>query len=41
MTIMMGQEFDKIMENMPAVDINTAVARQHVGEIERGIRFFK
>ena len=30
-TILMDQEFDKAIENIPAVDINTVAAREHVG----------
>ena len=29
--ILMDQEFDKAIENIPAVDINTVAAREHVG----------
>jgi len=36
-TILIDQEFDKIVEKMPAVEINTTVAREHISKIERGI----
>ena len=32
-TIFMDQEFDKIVENMPDVDINNMAAMEHVGGI--------
>ena len=42
-TIMMDMEFKKVkdQEGMELVDINTTVAYQHVGEIERGIWYLK
>ena len=35
----MDQEFDKVMEKMPEIEVNTAADWEHAGEIERGIRF--
>ena len=42
-TIMMDMEFEKVkeQEGMELVDVNTTAAREHVGEIERGIRYLK
>ena len=42
-TIMMDMEFEKIkeQEGMEVVDVNTTAAREHVGEIEHGIRYLK
>ena len=42
-TIMMDTGFEKIRDQpgMRLVNINTAAAREHVAEIERGIRFIK
>ena len=37
----MDQEFDKVVENMPEIKVNTAAAQERVGEIKRGIRFIK
>ena len=37
-TILMDQEFDKVKDKMPLLELNTTAAREHVGEIERGIR---
>ena len=37
----MDMEFEKIKENFTAVEVNTTAAREHVGEIERAIRFKK
>ena len=37
----MDQEFDKIVENMPDVDINNMAAMEHVGGIQHAIRFVK
>ena len=39
--ILMDQEFDKVVDELPMVEINTSAAREHVGEIERGIRTIK
>ena len=40
-TIMMDMEFEKVkdQEGMELVDVNTSAAREHVDEIERGIRY--
>ena len=38
---MMDMEFEKVKEKMTIVEINTTAAREHVAEIERGIRFLK
>ena len=42
-TIMMDMEFEKVkdQEGMELVDVNTTAAREHLGEIERGIRYLK
>ena len=40
-TVLMDQEFDKVAERMPMIEVNTTAAREHVGEIERGIRLIK
>ena len=42
-TIMTDIEFEKDKDNegMELVDVNTTAAREHVGEIERGIRYLK
>jgi len=37
----MDQEFDKVKDKMPSLEVNTTAAREHVGEIERGIRLVK
>ena len=36
-------EFEKVkdQQGMELVDVNTTAAREHVGEIERGIRYLK
>ena len=40
---MMDMEFEKVkeQEGMELVDVNTTAAREHVGKIERGIRYRK
>ena len=38
---LMDQEFDKIVDELPKLEINTTPAREHVGEIERDIRTVK
>ena len=40
---MVDMEFRKVkdQEGMELVDVNTTAAREHVGEIERGIRYPK
>ena len=35
----MDQEFDKVVEKMPEIEVNTAASREHVREIERVICF--
>ena len=40
-TIMMDMEFEKVKDQLGMVEVNTTAAREHVGEIERGIRFVK
>ena len=39
--ILMDMEFEKVKSEMDSVEINTTAAREHVGEIERGIRTLK
>ena len=39
--VIMEQEFDKIFDEVPKLEINTTAARKHVGEIERAIRTVK
>ena len=39
--IIMDQEFDKVEYEVRSVEINTAGAREHVGEIELMIRVIK
>ena len=39
--IIMDQEFDKVEDEVRSVKINTAAAREHVGEIELMIRVIK
>ena len=40
-TMMMDMEFEKLVDFLPTVAINTTAAREHVGEIERKIRVIK
>ena len=40
-TVIMDQEFDKIVDEAPKIEINTTAEREHVGEIERAIRTMK
>ena len=40
-TILMDQEFDKVTNLLPNVEVNTAVAREHISEIERMHRTIK
>ena len=40
-TIMMDMEFEKVRDLLPMTEVNTTAAREHVGEIERGIRLLK
>ena len=39
--VLMDQDFDKIVDDVPKLKINTTAAREHVGEIERTIRTVK
>ena len=39
--ILMDMEFEKIKDDMGLVDVNTTAAREHVDEIEQGIRLLK
>ena len=39
--MMMDMEFEKLVDLLPSVAINTTAAREHVGEIERKIRVIK
>ena len=39
--MLMDQEFEKIKDVMPLVEVNTTAAREHVPEIERRIRTIK
>ena len=34
----MDQEFDKVVNEVELVEVNTTAAQEHVGEIERCIR---
>jgi hypothetical protein len=40
-TMMMDMEFEKLVDLLPTVAINTTAAQEHVGEIERKIRVIK
>ena len=40
-TMMMDMEFEKLVDLLPSVAINTTAAQEHVGEIERKIRVIK
>ena len=40
-TIMMDMEFEKVRDLLPMTEVNTTAAREHVEEIERGIRLLK
>ena len=40
-TMMMDMEFEKLVDLLPDVTINTTAARKHVGEIERKIQVIK
>ena len=37
----MDQEFEKIKDRIPTLEVNTMAVREHVGEIERSIRLVK
>ena len=39
--VLMDHEFDKVEDEVGLVEIDTAAAREHVGEIERMIRGIK
>ena len=39
--VLMNMEFDKIKEDFAAVEVNTTAAQEHVGKIERAVRFVK
>ena len=39
--ILMDQEFDKVVDEVELVEVNTTAAPEHVGEIERCIRTVK
>ena len=39
--VMMDQEFNKLVDKVPLLEINTIAAREHVGEIEREISTVK
>jgi hypothetical protein len=39
--ILMDNEFEKVREHLPSVDMNTPVAAEHIAEIERRIRYIK
>jgi hypothetical protein len=40
-TMLMDMEFEKLVDLLPNVTINTTAAQEHVGEIERKIRVIK
>ena len=40
-TMMMDMEFEKLVDLLHNVTINTTAAREHIGEIERKIRVIK
>ncbi|KAL7517610.1 hypothetical protein ACHAWF_000135, partial [Thalassiosira exigua] len=37
----MDMEFNKMVDKVPLLEINTTAARKHVGDIELGIRVIK
>ena len=39
--LLMDNEFDKVRDHVPTVDLNTPAASEHIGEIERRIRLIK
>jgi len=39
--MMMDMEFEKLVNLLPSVAINTMAAREHVGEIEQKVRVIK
>ena len=40
-TIMMDNEFNKVRDHIPEININTPVAAKHVGEIEHKIQGYQ
>ena len=38
---MMDMEFEKVKDLVPLVEVNTTAAREHVGYVERQIRYLK
>ena len=40
-TILMGNEFEKVRQHIPMIDMSTPAAAEHVAEIERRIRTIK
>ena len=40
-TIIMDNEFNKVKDHLPQINLNTSAAGEHVGEIERRIRVIK
>jgi hypothetical protein len=40
-TLLMDMEFEKLKPLLPNVTLNTTVAREHIGKIERKIRVIK
>ena len=40
-TILMDQEFEKVKDRIPSLEVNTTVPREHAGKIEHGIRLVK
>ena len=40
-TILMDMEFNKVIPELPEVNINTSAASEHVAEVERHIRIIK
>ena len=40
-TAFMDMDFEKLRDKLPNVTLNTTVAQEHVGEIERKIRVVK
>ena len=39
--LLMDNEFEKVRDHIPSVDLNTPAASEHIGEIERRIRLIK
>ncbi len=40
-TVLMDNEFKKLISLVPTIQINTTAAKEHVPEIERSIRLIK